>query len=259
MKMLLTSSAFWHDRLKASAIHLLLSLTIAALAGLLVFGIWYPYPYREISGGRELFLIIVGVDVILGPFITLAVFNLTKGWPVMRRDLMVVAFLQLAALSYGLWTVYVARPVHLVFEYDRFSVVHAADVAPQLLDKTPAGITALPLTGPTLLSLRKFKDNNEMAEATLAAMLGAPLPARPDLWQPYADAVPDIVKAAKPAAQLKIRFPKEAADIDRVLADAGRTAYNVVYLPLVGRKSFWTVFLDPITAQIVVTMPLDSF
>lgn len=259
MQLTRNSFGFWRDRLKASGIHLLISLAVAALAGALVFGVWYPYPYREISGGRELFLIIVTVDVILGPCITLAVFNLAKGWPVMRRDLMVVAFLQLAALGYGLWTVYVARPVHLVFEYNRFNVVHAADVAPQLLDKTPAGITALPLTGPTLLSLREFKNNSEMADVTLAAMLGAPLAARPDLWQPYADAMPEILKAAKPAAQLKTRLPKDATDIDRVLAQAGRTADNVVYLPLVGRKSFWTVFLDPVTAQIVATMPLDSF
>ena len=82
--------AFWPDRVKASAIHLTLSLAIAALAGALVFGVWYPYPYREISGGRELFLILVIVDVILGPLMTLAVFNRVKPWPVLRRDLIVI-------------------------------------------------------------------------------------------------------------------------------------------------------------------------
>lgn len=259
MQLTLNSYAFWRDRLKASGIHFLISLTIAASAGALVFGVWYPYPYREISGGRELFLILVTVDVILGPFITLAVFNLAKGWPVLRRDLAVVAILQLVALGYGLWTVFVARPVHLVFESDRFSAVHAADIAPELLDRTPPGITALPLTGPTLLSLRPFKDSNEKFEATLAALQGVPLAARPDLWQPYANGVPDILKAAKPATELQTRFPKQVADIDRVLADVGRTAQNVVYLPLVGRKSVWTVFLDPVTAQFVATLPLDSF
>ena len=79
------ASAFWRDRLKASGIHLILSLVVAALSALLVFGIWYPYPYREISGGRELFLLVVTVDVILGPLITLAIFDRSKGWPVLRR------------------------------------------------------------------------------------------------------------------------------------------------------------------------------
>jgi hypothetical protein len=65
----------WKDRLQASAAHFALSLLVAALAAALVFGVWYPYPYREISGGRELFFIIVAVDVVMGPLLTFAVFN----------------------------------------------------------------------------------------------------------------------------------------------------------------------------------------
>ena len=259
MQLALNSAGFWRDRLKASGTHLLISLAVAALAGALVFGVWYPYPYREMSSGRELFLLVVTVDVILGPCITLAVFNLAKGWPVMRRDLAVIALLQLAALGYGLWTVYVARPVHLVFEFNRFSVVHAADVPTSLLAKMPPGIEAMPLTGPTLLALRTFKDSNEMADATLAAIAGAPMAARPDLWRPYADAIPDVLKAAKPTTALKMRFPHEAAHIDQVLAQVGRTAQDTVWLPVVGRKTFWTAFLDPVTAQVLTTLPLDSF
>ena len=82
------------DRFQASGIHLGLSLVIALLAAALVFGLWYPYPYREISGGRELFLIVVAVDVIVGPLITFAVFNRTKPWPELRRDLAIVALMQ---------------------------------------------------------------------------------------------------------------------------------------------------------------------
>ena len=76
----MTSSApsFWKDRFKASGIHLGISLVLAVLAGALVFGLWYPYPYREISGGRELFLLLVSVDVVLGPLITLAIFDRRK-------------------------------------------------------------------------------------------------------------------------------------------------------------------------------------
>src|SRR6478609_8700249 len=102
----------WKVRFKASAIHLGISLAIAVLAAMLVFGIWYPYPYRELSGGRELFLLLVSVDVILGPLITLAIFNRAKPRKELRRDLAVVGLIQLAALGYGLWTVFVARPVH---------------------------------------------------------------------------------------------------------------------------------------------------
>jgi hypothetical protein len=257
--MTLNPVSFWSDRLKASGIHLGLSLFIAILAAMLVFGLWYPYPYREISGGRELFLLVVTVDVILGPLITLAVFNRSKPWKELRRDLAMVVVLQLAALGYGMWTVIAARPVHMVFEIDRFRVVHAIDIPVELLAQTPAGIDALPLGGPTLLAMRPFKDNKEEVDATLAALQGLNLGARPDLWQPYDRAVPEILKVAKPTSTLKTRFESRAKDIDLVLAQSGRTAQNTLYLPLVGRNSFWTVFLDPVTAQVVAAMPLDPF
>jgi hypothetical protein len=252
-------NVFWKDRLKASGIHLVISFSLALLAAALVFWLWYPYPYREISGGRELFLLVVAVDVILGPLITLAIFNRAKPWSELRRDLVIVALIQLSALGYGLWTVFAARPVHLVFEYDRFRVVHAVDVPPVLLQWAPRDVVALPLTGPTLLSLRPFRDGQEEMEATLAALNGLSLSARPDLWRPYATAKRDILKAAKPVSTLKTRFPLQASAIDAVISQAGRSPDALVYLPMVGRKSFWTVLLDPATADIVAFMPLDSF
>lgn len=250
---------FWKDRFKASGIHFGISLVIALLAAALVFGLWYPYPYREISGGRELFFIVVTVDVILGPLITLTVFNRTKPRRELIRDLAVVALLQLSALGYGLWTVFVARPVHLVFEYDRFRVVHAVDVPSELLPLAPRDVNALPLIGPTLLSLRPFKDGKEKMDATLAALEGLSLSARPDLWQPYAAAKGEIWQVAKPVTELKARFTSQAAAIDAAVARSGRKPEELAYLPMVGRKSFWTVLIDPITAEVLGFMPLDSF
>ncbi|OYU45144.1 MAG: pilus assembly protein [Burkholderiales bacterium PBB4] len=255
----LISPAFWRDRLKASAIHLGISLTIAAIAAGLVFGVWYPYPYSEISGGRELFILIVSVDVILGPLITLAVFNRTKPWKELRRDLACVGLLQMAALAYGLWTVAVARPVHLVFEIDRFRVVHAIEVEKESIANAPSGVNAMPWTGPTTLSLRPFKDNQESMDKTLAALEGAHLGARPELWQPYAAGAPDVLRVAKPVAVLKSRFPQQATAIDAVLEKASKSPQTLRYVPLVGRKLFWTAFVDPVTAEVVATMPLDSF
>lgn len=247
------------DRMLACGMHFLASLVVAVLAALLVFFMWYPYPYREISGGRELFLIMISVDIVLGPLITLAVFNKNKPKAELYRDLIIVIFIQLVALTYGLWTVFIARPVHMVFEIDRFRVIHAIDVEESSLVQTPRGIKALPLTGPTLLAVRPFKDDKEKMDATMAALQGVSLASRPDLWRPYEQATADVLQAAKPATQLLTRFAPQAAEIARVLRDANRTPENVVYLPLVGRKSFWTVFLDPVTAQVLTTMPLDSF
>jgi hypothetical protein len=249
----------WKERLRAAGVHFGISMLIAGLAALLVFALWYPYPYREISGGRELFLLVVAVDVVLGPLLTFAVFNRAKPWTELRRDLAVVCLLQLAGLGYGVWTVAAARPVHLVFEIDRFRVIHAIEVADELLDRAPPNLQKLPWSGPGLLSLRPFKDEKEKVEATLSALGGVSLSSRPDLWQPYEAGKNEILQIAKPVAQLRIQMPAKAVEIDGVLNATGRKPDTLLYVPLAGRKSFWTVFIDPQTAQPLAFMPLDPF
>lgn len=237
-----------------------MSMGVASLAALLVFGLWYPYPYRDISGGRDLFMLVVVVDVILGPLITLAVFDRRKPWAELRRDLFVVVILQMSALGYGLWTVAMARPVHLVFEFDRFRITHAIEVPPEMLQHTPVGVTALPYTGPTLLGLRPFLNEKERMDDTIAALQGLTLSFRPDLWQSYDASRRDVLRVAKPISQLKERFPDQITTIDAVLASKGEEAItSAQYVPLAGRLHFWTVLVDGRNGDILGFVPLDSF
>ena len=212
------------------------------------------------DGGRELFQLVVSVDIVLGPLLTFAVFNRAKPRQELRRDIAVVVLLQLAGLAYGLWTVQAARPVHMVFEYDRFRVVHQVDLAPELLARVPPGVQAAPLTGPTLLTLRPFRNAGESSEFTMAALQGVPLAARPELWQSYDAGRAQVLHAARPVADLKKRFPGSAADIDAALRQSGHEARGAAYLPLVARKATaWTVLLDAATAEVIGYLPLDSF
>src|SRR6218665_96173 len=128
------------NRLFASGVHLVASLGVALLAAALVFLLWYPGWYRLMSGGQGLFALVVTVDVVLGPLITFLIFDRqNKAWAHLRRDLLVVCVLQLAALVYGLHAVYTARPIALVFEVDRFRVISAKDVhLPELPDAAVA-------------------------------------------------------------------------------------------------------------------------
>lgn len=248
----------WQSRLRASTIHLAISLSIATLAALLVFGWWYPYPYRELSGGRELFTLVVAVDVVLGPLITLVIFNTAKTRRHLAMDFAVIGLLQVAALSYGLWTVFVARPVHLVFEYSRMAVVHAIDIEPSTLIQAPPGLQQRPWRGPTLLSLRPLQ-GNEAIESVLQATGGIPQAAQPKLWQPYEAAREQILQASRPAAHLKQRFPGHADTIDQAAARTGRPMGVLRYLPLLSRTTAWTVLIDAQSVQPVGFVALDSF
>lgn len=247
------------DKLKVFVIHLCTSLVVASLAAWLVFGLWYPYPYRHISGGRELFLLVVQVDVVLGPLITLVVYNAGKSRREKLLDFSVIGVLQLGALLYGLWTMAMARPVHTVFEYDRFRVVSALEVPENLLSKAQPTLRVLPWTGPTFLALRPMRPD-ESVEMTMAAVGGVPLSARPELWQDYAQAREAILHVARPLTQLIERMPQYKNQIDDGINISGKSATDLVWLPLQGRNAVvWTLLMDRKSAEPLGYLPIDSF
>lgn len=248
----------WKNRLYAAAVHLVISLIVAALAAWLVFGLWYPSPYPELSGGRELFLLVIAVDVVIGPLITLVIFNRTKTKHHLLMDFTAIGLLQVAALTYGLWTVFVARPVHLVFDYKRMVVVHAIDIHPEMISKAPIALQTLPINGPSLLSLRPLQGEAKF-DSELLALGGIVQAAQPALWQPYDTARADILRESRPAAQLKERFPQHADTIDQAVARTGLPLDQLHTLPLLSRKTAWTVLIDAQTAQPVGFVALDSF
>ena len=93
------------NRWTAAAIHLGISALIAITVVAVMLALWYPQPYFDAMGGTGLLKILVGVDVAIGPLLTLIIFDRRK--KSLRFDLSVIAFLQIAALVYG---VYIMRP-----------------------------------------------------------------------------------------------------------------------------------------------------
>lgn len=245
-------------RLRAAGIHLGLSALIAALAAALVFGLWYPTPFREISGGRELFFIVVAVDVVLGPLITFAVFNRRKPWRELRRDLIIVALLQLGGLLYGLHTVFVARPVVLALEVDRLRVVTAVDLDAQALEKAPPEFRSLSWHGVHVLATRKSTDA-ERLESIEKALAGVDIGQRPEFWLPASETNAAMLQSAKPLSELRKRHVDRSAELQKYIAATGRTDEQLKFLPLFARRTDWVALLDSGSGELVGYAPFDGF
>jgi len=246
-------------RLKAAAIHLLASVVIATICATLVFWLWYPWPYRLIAGGQTLFFIVMSVDLILGPLLTLVVFNRKKTRSHLVRDLAVIVALQLGGLSYGLHTVYLARPVGLIFEVDRFRVVTHVDVVHEELPQALPELRTLSLTGPQLLSTRAARTSEEKLRSIELALGGVDTGVRPIFWQPYNLATKDVLQRARPLSLMLKQYPKQVQYIEREAKNSGHTIDTLKFLPIMAREGNWSALIDAQTAALVGFVPLDGF
>lgn len=118
-------------KLKATSIHLLLSLLIFAVILYLILFDWYPEPFFTAQGGWQGIRLMAFVDLVLGPALTFIVFNHLKRRKEIIIDLSLIAVIQLTALIWGGHVVYTQRPIALVFWNDAFYTVTEDDYAVQ--------------------------------------------------------------------------------------------------------------------------------
>jgi hypothetical protein len=102
-------------RLRAAAIHLVLSALVLAAASYPVALLWYPGFHFGMDGGWQGMRLLASVFVVLGPLLTLVIFNPGKARHLIAFDLCCIGLAQLAALGWGLYTVHGQRPVSLNF------------------------------------------------------------------------------------------------------------------------------------------------
>lgn len=229
----------------AGLIHFSLCLLVAAFAATLVFGLWYPYPYRELSGGRELFLLIAAVDVVCGPLLTLVLFNPAKPRAELWRDLVLVGSIQFIALGYGLHTVWQARPLYLVHEIDRFKVVAAPDVDDLALAALPASLQPKLLRGPKVVGIREPKSKEEREKVMFESVQGGrDYAERPEFYLAYeGDNAFKSVKLAKPLLAFLEKQPGQRAAATELANIKGADIAQWMYLPVVARQD-WVAVLD---------------
>ncbi|WP_310736806.1 TfpX/TfpZ family type IV pilin accessory protein [Roseateles terrae] len=247
----------WRVRFRAFGVHLAASVIVAALAAAVVLILWYPWPYRIVSGGQDLLFILMAVDVVIGPLLTLAVFNLTKPRKELRRDLLIIVVLQVLALGYGLRTVYLARPAVLALEVDRFRVTTANDVLVSEFPQALPQYRALSMTGPELVSTARPTDA-QREEAIMLSFSGADLGARPSYWRPWdAAARAQTIKTGKPLDEWLKRNPEQATVVREAAARTGRPVEQLLFLPMLARRTDWSVLVDRSTGDPVGFAPID--
>ncbi len=246
------------SRWRASAIHLSISLLLGAGVFALLFFVWYPSPFFEASGGDRLVLLLLGIDLTLGPLLTLIVFRAGKRG--LAFDLTVIACCQLAALLYGLSVITAARPVFVVFAVDRFVLVSAnqLDAADLAAAPVPA-YRQRSWVGPQWVSARPPRgDLSEDMKMIASALSGKDIERFPKFYRPYAQDARTAGARAKPLSALHAKDPRDNALIHAYRARQS-DADALGYLPVVGRNRDQTAILVRNTGVVRDVLAVDPW
>jgi hypothetical protein len=243
-------------RSRAFLSHLALSGVIVGAIILLILLIWYPSPYFQAIGAWSALKILVGVDLIVGPLLTLIVFK--PGKPRLAMDLAVIAAVQLVALSYGVTVLYQERPYYTVFAVDRLYILADKDVSTGAA--SPAWIDK-PLRGPLYAAAVLPEDvmaRQRLMEETVFE--GKPdIHQRPEFWVPYAAERASVLERGHPLSLLLEKAPEEAGEISALINRLDASLDDFVFLPLEARTRFITGILSRADGRLVAVLDLDAW
>ena len=244
-------------RWKASGLHLLLSGLIAAIAltGMLLF--WFPWIYFQASGAHRLLRILVLVDVVAGPLLTLIIFKVGKRG--LKFDLWVIGLFQLAALLYGMHVMWLARPVFLVFVVDRFNLVFANQLSPTDLDLAQLPqFKSLSWSGPRMAVARVPSDAEANSDLLLKVVqLGRDIETMPDYYAPISGALDEILAAG---FDLDDSLPAAArVQLDRLIEGGDQAMESLIGLPLIARGLPKTLVIDRQSATPIGVLDYDPW
>jgi hypothetical protein len=248
-------------RLSAFGLHLLGSFCALSLVlGALYVG-WYRWPGWYLSSAVHIVTILVMVDLVLGPTLTLIIANPSKRRPALARDIGIIVAVQLVALSYGGYTLWNGRPLYYAFSVNCLEMVQASDI--------DSGERALahqqnPAFAPHWWSLPRWiwaplpEDKEEAAKIVGGTLFGGKdVIEMPRLFRPWDQGLPHLREQLQPIDDLVYLSRAERKALSARLSAQGIApeARNVLIM-WGGSRRLVAVF-DPTTLQIKALVKPD--
>ena len=230
------------SRWKASGLHLLFSSLVIAVVVIGMLYSWFPLRYFQASAAGKLLFILVSVNLVAGPLLTLLIYRVGKKG--LKFDLWVIGVVQLATLLYGLHVMWLARPVFLVFAVDRFNLVFADQIPQSDVVRAPVkAFRSLSWNGPKLVFARIPDDPDARSELLINAIdHGRDIETMPAYFEPIANGTEEILAAGfslddQVPATVQLQF-------ERLAEQNGQSLDSMIGLPLIARGEPKTLVLD---------------
>lgn len=244
------------SRYRASLIHLTISAILVGSVIGLIYWVWYPEPTLEVVGALPIILLLVSVDLVIGPLLTLIVYK--HGKPGLKFDLSVIATLQVIALVYGSLTLYEEKPEYLVFVVDRLEFVSDEQIDLSTLQFDASQTELFAKLTPVFAKIPE--DPGEYKRYMDSVMDGAPdLESRPEYWAPWSSGAADIRERVKPLQDFKTASRQEEQSVKEAIDDYAEAHPNLGVLPIGGIDRNIGMLLDRDTLEILGVLNADPW
>lgn len=245
-------------RWKASAIHLALSVLVLCTIAALIVWRWYPPALFHMAHADKLLLIIAGVDVVMGPLLTLIVYK--QGKKSLKFDLAVIALLQLAALGYGLNTVWQSRPVYMVAMAGRFRLVFANELDAADLRQASDRFRSLPwLTIETVAALAPDDPKERQHLLFMTLDTGKDLDRMPKYYAAFEAGAGELLKHSVPVENFAARLKNDdASKFSAAIRESRRIPTDMRVSPIVSSRGNASMLIDAEDGSPVKPVAVDS-
>ena len=236
-------------RINFFLVHFFVSFMIALLAVVMVFYVWYPSPLAKANDVSHIFLMMLAIDIIVGPLLTLLVYK--EGKKTLKFDLSVIILIQVSAFLYGFYTIAQGRPAWLVFYHDRFDQVTVVEISQKNHEKFKYEYKNAPMLGPKFVAV-KFSNNSETRKKdTLLELSGTTLAMRPERYLPLMD-IKDQIREKALNLEL-LRDFNSPLEIDKILK---KYPTATAWFPLKTNTNDMVVLINTKKAEIVKIVDL---
>jgi hypothetical protein len=241
-------------RLKAFGLHLLGSASVLALIlGALYFG-WYRWPGWYLTDVSRVVMVMIGVDVVIGPLLTFVIANKKKPRRELKRDIGMIVAAQLCALLYGSVSLWNGRPLYYAFSETVLQEVQAYDIDSREAD---IGRRQNPALAPHWYSTPRWiwaplpEDADQRQKImTEAVMGGDDVISMPKYFKPWENGLPALRSQLKKVDDVAYFEKSEKARFKERMKAVGIPTDELNAIPLTGRGHPLLAVVDPATATI---------
>lgn len=238
-----------NQRVKYFLKHLAVSCCVALFALMLVFYIWYPQPLAKANEVGHIVLMLLAIDVIVGPLLSLLVYKESK--KSLKFDLSIIVILQISAFLYGMHTIAQGRPAWLVFYHDRFDQVTVTEIDNSNLEKTNNEYRNPSWFGPKFVAVKFATDSKIRREDTFKELKGTTLAMRPERYLPLIKVVSEIKHNALSLSLLNDY--NNAVTVDQIL---NQNKMANAWLPLKTNTNDMVVLINKEKGEVVKIVDL---